>query len=243
MLVDILSRATVMPIDEAGNHMRVEANHVYVIPPGVTMSMAEGVLQLSPRTEPRGHHRPIDHFLRSLAEAQGHRSIGVILSGTATDGTLGLEAIKAEGGITFAQDDTAQHKSMPHSAVAAGCVDFVLPPSQIAQEIARISQHPFVAPGGEERLPDGPALERILELLRVASGVDFANYKRNTLYRRIIRRAVLHKLEGLTDYARFLQGNPGEADALYRDVLISVTSFFRNPDTFEVLKTRVSFPP
>ncbi len=241
MLVDILSRATVMPIDEAGNHMRVEANHVYVIPPGVTMSMAEGMLQLSPRTEPRGHHRPIDDFLRSLAEAQGHRSIGVILSGTATDGTLGLEAIKAEGGITFAQDDTAQHKSMPHSAVAAGCVDFVLPPSQIAQEIARISRHPFVAPDGEERPPDEPAQERILELLRVASGVDFANYKRNTLYRRIIRRAVLHKLEGLTDYARFLQGNPGEADALYRDVLISVTSFFRNPDAFEVLKTRV-FP-
>ncbi len=241
MLVDILSRATVMPIDEAGNHMRVEANHVYVIPPGVTMSMAEGMLQLSPRTEPRGHHRPIDHFLRSLAEAQGHRSIGVILSGTATDGTLGLEAIKAEGGITFAQDDTAQHKSMPQSAVAAGCVDFVLPPSQIAQEIARISRHPFVAPGGEERLPDEPAQERILELLRVGSGVDFTSYKRNTLYRRIIRRAVLHKLEGLTDYARFLQGNPGEVDALYRDVLISVTSFFRNPDAFEVLKTRV-FP-
>jgi two-component system CheB/CheR fusion protein len=241
MLVDILARATVMPIDEAANHMGVEANHVYVIPPGVTMSVAGGMLQLSPRTEPRGHHRPIDHFLRSLAEEQGHRSIGVILSGTATDGTLGLEAIKAEGGITFAQDDTAQHKSMPHSAVAAGCVDFVLPPSQIAQEISRISRHPFVAPGGDERLPDEPALGRILELLRVASGVDFASYKRNTLYRRIIRRAVLHKLEGLTDYARFLQDNPGEVDALYRDVLISVTSFFRNPDAFEVLKTRV-FP-
>ena len=241
MLVDILARSTAMPIDEATNHMEVEANRVYVIPPGVTMSMAGGMLELSPRTEPRGQHRPIDHFLRTLAEEQGHRSIGVILSGTATDGTLGLQAIKAEGGITFAQDDTAQHQSMPHSAVAAGCVDFVLPPSKIAQEIARISRHPFVAPDGEERLPEEPALGRILELLRVASGVDFASYKRNTLYRRIIRRAVLHKLEGLTDYARFLQGNPGEVDALYRDVLISVTSFFRNPEAFEVLKASV-FP-
>jgi two-component system CheB/CheR fusion protein len=241
MLVDILGRATAMPINEAVNHMEVEANHVYVIPPGVTMSMAGGVLQLSPRTEPRGQHRPIDHFLRSLAEEQGHRSIGVILSGTATDGTLGLEAIKAEGGITFAQDDTAQHQSMPHSAVAAGCVDFVLPPNKIAQEIARISRHPFVAPGGEEAPPEEPALGRILELLRLASGVDFDSYKRNTLYRRIIRRAVLHKLEGLADYAQFLQGNPGEVDALYRDVLISVTSFFRNPEAFEVLKARV-FP-
>jgi two-component system CheB/CheR fusion protein len=241
MLVDILARATVMPIAEATNHMEVTANHIYVIPPGVTMGIAGGMLQLSPRTEGRGQHRPIDHFLRSLAEEQGHRSIGVILSGTATDGTLGLQAIKAEGGITFAQDDTAQHKSMPHSAVSAGCVDFVLPPDRIAQEIARISRHPFVAPDGEERLPEEPALGGVVEQLRIATGVDFASYKRNTLYRRIIRRAVLHKLEGLTDYARFLQGNPGEVDALYQDVLINVTSFFRNPEAFEVLKSTV-FP-
>jgi two-component system CheB/CheR fusion protein len=241
MLVDILSRSSPMPIAEAMNLMRVEANHIYVIPPGVTMSIAGGVLQLSPRTEARGHHRPIDHFLRSLAEDQGHLSIGVILSGTATDGTRGLEAIKGEGGITFAQDDTAQHKSMPQSAVAAGCVDFVLPPIQIAREIARISRHPLVAPGGEERAPEEPALERIVEQLRIASGVDFNDYKRNTLYRRITRRAVLHKLEGLTDYARFLQSNPGEMDALYHDVLINVTSFFRNREAFEVLKARV-FP-
>src|SRR5438034_4484056 len=242
MLVDILSRATGMPVDEAGNHMRVEANHVYVIPPGVTMSMAEGMVQLSPRTEPRGHHRPIDHFLRSLAEDQGHRAIGVILSGSATDGTLGLEAIKAEGGITFAQDDTAQHTSMPRSASAAGCVDFVLPPDQIGREIARIARHPYVAPGAEadvEGAAREPDLGRVLEQLRFATGVDFSNYKRSTLYRRIIRRAVLHKKEGLGDYVRFLQSNPAEIEALYQDVLISVTSFFRNPEAFEMLKSKV----
>lgn len=128
MLTEILSRATSMPVTEVKDRMPVQPNHVYVIPPGTNMVISQGVLQLSPRTEIRGQHRPIDPFFRSLAEDQGHKAIGVILSGTAADGTLGLEAIKAEGGITFAQDDTAQHDSMPRRAVAAGCVDFVLPP-------------------------------------------------------------------------------------------------------------------
>ena len=242
MLTDILSRATAMPVAEVTDHMTVEANRVYIIPPGTTMDIAGGILRLSPRAETRGQHRPIDHFLRALAEDQRHRAIGVILSGSATDGTLGLEAIKAEGGITFAQDDTAQHQSMPRSAVAAGCVDFVLPPAEIAQEIARISRHPYVAPGADEHglIPAGePSLGRVLEQLHVTTGVDFTSYKRNTLYRRITRRAVLHKFDGLKDYARFLQGNPAEVDALYQDILISVTSFFRNPDAFEVLKSKV----
>ena len=180
------------------------------------MGIVEGTLRLSPRTEIRGQHRPIDHFFRVLAEDQGHRAIGVILSGTATDGTLGLEAIKAEGGITFAQDDTAQHRSMPHSAVAAGCVDFVLPPAEIAQEVSRISRHPYVAPGADHAAAGEAGernLDRIVDLLRAATGVDFASYKRNTLYRRITRRAVLHKQEGLKEYALFLQGDPAEVDA------------------------------
>src|SRR5262245_46015687 len=244
MLTEILSRATSMLVTEVTDQMVVEPNHVYVIPPGVTMGIGRGTLQLTPRTDTRGQHRPIDHFLRVLAEDQGHRAIGVILSGSATDGTLGLEAIKAEGGITFAQDDTAQHTSMPSSAVAAGCVDFVLPPARIAQEIARISRHPYVTGGTEEILNSAgsePSLSRVLDQLRVATGVDFSSYKRNTLLRRITRRAVLHKMDGLRDYARFLQGDPAEMDALYQDVLISVTSFFRNPEAFEVLKTKV-FP-
>src|SRR4029077_10751496 len=123
--------------------------HVYVIPPDRNMVISRGVLQLLPREKARGQHRPIDFFLRSLAEDQRDSAIGLILSGTATDGTLGLEEIKAEGGITFAQDDTAQQNSMPRSAAASGCVDFVLPPDAIAQEIARIGKHPYVSPDPE----------------------------------------------------------------------------------------------
>jgi two-component system CheB/CheR fusion protein len=244
MLTEILSRATSMSVREAQDQMPVEPNHVYVIPPGTTMAIARGVLQLSPRTETRGQHRTIDPFFRSLAEDQGHKAIGVILSGTATDGTVGLEAIKAEGGITFAQDDTAQHDSMPRSAVAAGCVDFVLPPDEIAKEIALISRHPYVAPAAErepEECAREPNLGPVLELLRNATDVDFSHYKRNTLYRRITRRMVLHKIDGLKEYGRFLQGSPAEVQALYQDLLISVTNFFRNPETFAVLKTKV-FP-
>jgi len=244
MLTEILSRATVMPVSEVTDQITAEPNHVYVIPPGVTMGMERGILRLSPRKQTRGQHRPIDDFLSSLAHDQGHLAIGVILSGSATDGTLGLESIKAEGGITFAQDDTAQHRSMPNSAVAAGGVDFVLPPTAIAAELHRISRHPYVASdvGDEVESRAGESsLGHILDQLRMTTGVDFTNYKRNTLYRRISRRAVLHKFEGLKDYARYLESHPGEVSALYQDILISVTSFFRNPDTFEVLKSKV-FP-
>ena len=240
MLTEILSRATTMPVSEVRDQEAVEPNHVYVIPPGTNMVISQGILRLVPREERPGQPRAVDHFLRSLAEDQGHKAIGVILSGTATDGTLGLEAIKAEGGITFAQDDTAQHNSMPRSAIAAGCVDFVLPPDEIAQEIARIARHPYVAPAAEADVAE-PTLGRVLEQLRFTTGVDFSNYKRNTLHRRITRRVVLHKMEDLGAYVRFLQSNPAEVEALYQDVLISVTSFFRNPEAFEALKGNV-FP-
>src|SRR5215813_6203648 len=150
MLTEILQRATVMSVSEVTDQMVVEPNHVYVIPPGVTMGVSSGMLELTPRVEVRGQHRPIDHFLGSLAEDQGDRAIGVVLSGSSSDGTLGLEAIRAEGGITFAQDDTAQHSTMPSSAVASGCVDFVLQPAEIAAEIVRISRHPYVERGIEE---------------------------------------------------------------------------------------------
>ena len=186
----------------------------------------------------------IDCFFRSLAEDQGHRAIGVILSGTATDGTLGLEEIKAAGGITFAQDDTAQHDSMPRSAVAAGCVDFVLPPPKIAAEIARIGRHPYVAHAPATQLgepEDDTDRGGVLQILREATGVDFTHYKNTTLDRRIHRRMVLHKLPGWAEYIRFLHDNPAEVEALYQDILINVTSFFRNPETFAALESSV-FP-
>ena len=242
LLAEILSRTTAMPVMEVQEELRVAPNHVYVIPPDRNMVISQDTLQLLPRQEGRGQNRPIDVFFRSLAEHQKHQAIGVILSGTATDGTLGLEEIKAEGGITFAQDDTAQQDSMPCSAVASGCVDFVLPPDEIAREIDRIARHPYVAPvpPAKGTAPAGdPDLRKILETVRRGTGVDFSQYKASTLHRRIARRMVVHRIDGLQDYARFLRKNPDEVATLYRDMLINVTSFFRGPETFEALKTKI----
>src|SRR5262249_7437952 len=157
-----------MPVTQVVDEPRVEPNHIYVIPPNRNMVISGGALKLSPRTEARGMQRSIDRFFRSLAEDQGYKAIGVILSGTANDGTVGLEEIKAEGGITFAQDDSAQQDSMPRSAIAAGCVDFVLPPQGIAKELIRIAHHPYVTPSAKEVPSDlgrEPNLGRVIELL------------------------------------------------------------------------------
>ncbi len=246
-LTALLTKATEMPVSQVADVTPVEPNHVYVIPPNVDMTISQGILRLTLRTETHGHHMPIDRFLRSLAEDQRSNSIGVILSGTATDGTLGLAAIKAEGGITFAQDEkSAKFDGMPRNAIAAGCVDFVLPPDAIARELARIRTHPYLAPASSSRtaelVPDGdPQLKDILHLLRAANGVDFSDYKPATVKRRIFRRMALHKVGELKDYVQFLRHHPAEGEALYEDMLIKVTSFFRDPDAFEALKTEV-FP-
>ena len=246
-LTELLARATEMPVRQVTDAMPVEPNRVYVIPPNVDMVISQGILRLTPRTETRGHHMPIDRFLRSLAEDKGSNAIGVILSGTASDGTLGLAAIKGEGGITFAQDEkSAKYDGMPESAIAAGCVDLVLPPDGIAEELARICEHPYVAhsPSSKiaELVPDSdPHLKNILLSLRMANKIDFSDYKPATVKRRILRRMTLHKIDKVKEYVHFLQRHPAEVEALYEDILIHVTSFFRDPDAFEVLKTEV-FP-
>jgi two-component system CheB/CheR fusion protein len=237
MLAEILSRTTQMKVHEVHDDVSAQPNCVYVIPPGRTMTVTDGVLKLRPQSV--GLHRPIDEFLTSLAEDVSHRAVGVILSGTATDGTLGLEAIKAAGGITFAQDETAQHEGMPRSAIGAGCVDYVLPPAGIARELVRISQHPYVAYPTLDVSSAKDDLDTVLGVLRQGSGIDFTQYKSNTLHRRITRRMVLRKFSKLDEYAAFLKNNPEEVDALYQDILIGVTSFFRNPDSYDALKTRV----
>jgi two-component system, chemotaxis family, CheB/CheR fusion protein len=241
-LAEILSRATAMPVAEVVHApVRVEPNHVYVIPPGQNMVIAAGALQLLPRPGP-GLNRPIDQFFRALAQDQRHRAIGVVLSGTATDGTLGLEAIKAEGGITFAQDASAQQGSMPHSAIASGCVDFVLAPDAIARELVRIGRHPHVVPtAAAADVGDEPGLAAVLELLLQASGVDFRHYKTNTVFRRITRRMVFGKWNDLDAYVEHLRRTPNEVATLYQDILIGVTSFFRDPAAFAVLASTV-FP-
>ncbi|MDZ4287674.1 MAG: CheR family methyltransferase [Prosthecobacter sp.] len=242
-LTKILSRATKMPVCEVGEdcgELKVEPNHVYVIPPGQDMIIKGRKLKLLPQ-ERHPLHRGIDQFFQSLAEDCGHLAIGVVLSGNASDGTLGLEAIKGAGGITFAQDKSAQHESMPRSAEASGCVDFVLSPEGIAREITHISQHTHVAPETPGGATEGLTHARITQIVQRATGVDFTHYKLNTLHRRITRRMLLHNVETLPDYEEYLKDTPKEAQALFQDILINVTSFFRDPETFEVLAREI-FP-
>jgi two-component system, chemotaxis family, CheB/CheR fusion protein len=249
-LSQLLGRATKLPVLEAVDNNRVKPNHIYVIPPNRTMTIEERKLRLLPRRKTDKSYRSIDRFLESLATDQGHQSIGVILSGTASDGTLGLQAIKGEGGITFAQDESAKYDSMPRSAIAAGDVDFVLPPEQIATELARIAEHPYIAAAEvpSEKLTEADVIDaeqdsfkKIMLLLRKQRGADFSLYRPNTIRRRVMRRMVLAKVKSLGSYANHLRGKPEELEALYQDLLISVTGFFRNREAFDLLKQQV-FP-
>ena len=248
VLTELLSRSTKIPVTEVKDGMAVERDHVYVIPPNTIMTVLNGVLHLMSRPEGPRQHLPIDYFLRSLAADRKAASVGVILSGTASDGTLGMKAIKAEGGITFAQDErSAKYYDMPRNAINDGCVDFVLSPKDIAKELARIIQHPYLAQleieKAERPQPEGPEgedhMRKIFALLRKGSGVDFSNYRQTTLKRRIHRRMILLKIQGLEKYVKRLHDDPAEIAALYQDVLIPLTGFFRDPKLFEVIKSRV----
>ena len=248
MLTELLSKKTPMRVVEVTNGMTVEPNKVYVIPPNATMSISNHTLQLGPRTESsRGVHMSIDHFMRALAEEQGNRAIGIILSGSGTDGTAGLAQIQAQGGVTFAQDEeSAKYGNMPRSAVTSGCVDYVLSPKAIARELARIARHPYLARSGtsdiaELATSETNGLSLVFQLLRKTTGVDFTHYRKTTILRRIQRRMIVHKMEKMEDYVKYVQTNPAEIKALYQDMLINVTSFFRNPRVFDALKSQV-FP-
>jgi two-component system CheB/CheR fusion protein len=247
ILASILARETSMPVQEATEDMPVQPNHVYVIPAGQDMVIKDGTLGLRPRLPPDGRHMPVDLFLRTLAEVQGSQAVAIVLSGTGTDGTLGCKAVKAAGGISFAQDpSSARYDGMPRSAIAAGCVDLVLPPDEIARELQRLSgddylrtpsEHPHDAPIGDPR--EGDAFQRILTRLRKATGTDFSSYKKPTLMRRVRRRMALWKIERLGEYASWLDKHPGELETLHHDFLINVTTFFRDPETFAVLANEV----
>jgi two-component system CheB/CheR fusion protein len=242
LLTKLLSHATRMPVTEVAEGMAVRPDHVYVIPPNTSMGIRGGILHLQARRRQDGiKHMPVDYFFQSLAENEGSRAIGVVLSGVANDGTLGLTAIKGAGGITFAQDgESAKYDGMPHSAVAAGCVDFVFSPDGIAHELQRVSLHPYLG------MPDRPpaadrdeSVRKIIVLLRNASGIDFTHYKRSTVNRRIARRMVLHKYSNLRQYLKYLHEHRAELTALCEDILIHVTGFFREPDTFRALKETI----
>ncbi len=247
ILSELLSKSTRMPVVEVTEGVAVRPNEVYVIPPNADMSIMDGVLHLSPLSPDRARRMPIDMFLRSLAEDQQSRAIGVILSGTASDGTLGIQAIKALGGVTFAQDDeSAKYNAMPRSAIAAGNVDFVLPPESIARELTRIAKHVHLFAPDEpvesaETTTKNETLTKIYSLLRNFSRVDFSYYKPGTIKRRITRRMFLRKIDNLEMYLQFLRKNREEVENLFNDVLINVTGFFRDSDAFESL-CKEAFP-
>ena len=245
ILHKLLSRTTEMPVIQVEDGMVLKPNHVYVIPPNHDMAVREKTLRLLSRRRTAGRHLPINRFLVSLAEDQKSAAIGVILSGTASDGTVGLQAIKAEGGVAFAQDPkSAGYPGMPESAILAGCVDFVLPPEEIARELIRLQHLPYAKRTAamleaEPPLVGAADLQKILQILRTATGVDFSLYKTGTIKRRVARRLILQKIENLQRYGTYLEHNPLEVAALYQDIFIHVTSFFREPEMFAALQRRV----
>jgi len=244
ILASLLQRSTRMPIQEAAHGTPVKPNHIYIAPPNSLVTISRGVLSLTSRGPRTIKEYSIDHFFVSLAEDLKHRAIGVVLSGTASDGTRGLVAIKAEGGITFAQDtESAQFASMPASAIASGCVDFTLSPGQIARELARINDHPYIQRESavEEKppalAPDG--LRKILRQLRIVTGVDFELYKPAMIARRVARRMALHKMDTHEQYAELVKKDRAELNALYEDIFIHVTGFSRDPESLIALQKRV----
>ena len=240
LLPEILQRATAMPVVEAADQMAVAPNRIHVIPPNREMAIFHGVLQLHVPEQQRGHRMPIDIFLRSLAEDQGDRTIGIILSGTGTDGTLGLRDILGAGGITLAQDPaSAKYDGMPASAIKAGYVTHILGASEMPQ--ALLADMRYVA-DHQEAVPApnaGSGLNRILMLLRTTTGHDFSQYKKSTIGRRIERRMSLHNIADREHYARYLKENPAEAQTLFKELLINVTSFFRDAEAFATLKQSI----
>lgn len=233
LLGEILQRSTAMPVVEATDQTRVLVNHVYVMPPNRDMAIFHGVLQLSVPNQPRGLRLPIDAFLRALAEDQGENAIGIILSGTGTDGTLGLRAIVGAGGIALVQEPaSAKYDGMPVSAIQAGYATRVLPPEQMPQAL-----HQLLTSSLSREPPKTPlsGMSRILMLLRAGTGHDFSQYKKSTIGRRIERRMAQHDLGDSEVYARYLKEHPAEVQLLFKELLINVTSFFRDPEAFIIL--------
>ncbi len=245
LLPELLAKHTAMPVITVENDLAIEPNRVYVIPPNTSMELQDGTLRLVARGP--GLHLPIDIFFKSLARVQGSRAIGIVLSGNASDGSMGVRAIKSECGLTFAQDEgTARFGAMPRNAASTGAIDYILPPAAIARELASIARHPYLIPRNDgdahsEVLPGGDTeLRRIFSLLRVGTKVDFTRYKPTTIRRRIGRRMMVTHSNSMAEYIRELEDNPGELRELYRDLLISVTSFFRDPQSFEAVEKLVT---
>jgi two-component system CheB/CheR fusion protein len=241
ILVELLQRGTSMQVFQIKDRMRVKANCVYVIPPNKDLSILRGVLHLLDPLAPRGLRLPIDLFFRALAEDQQEHSIGVILSGMGTDGTLGLRAIKEKGGSVFVQSpETAKFDGMPHSAIDAGLADVISAAQDLPANISAYIHHAplFVKPNLLDEDQAKSSIEKVMLLLRLQTGHDFSLYKKTTVYRRIERRIGLHHMDNIAAYVRFLRENPQEVELLFRELLIGVTNFFRDPAAWEQLKAK-----
>jgi two-component system CheB/CheR fusion protein len=241
MLPELLQRVTAMPVMQAKNRMRIKPDCVYVIPPNHDLSILHDALFLLDPTEPRGRRLPIDFFFRSLADDRGQYAIGVILSGMGSDGTLGLRAIREAGGLGLAQEPaSAKFDSMPRSAIASGCVDIVAPAEQLAQRIVdsqhSLQAHPPTLPAETETADQKSGFDKTCILLRARTGHDFSLYKKSTIYRLIERRMAIHQLTRIADYVRYLRENPQEVDLLFKELLIGVTQFFRDPASWAALQ-------
>ncbi len=246
MLVTLLAKSTEMAVQEIVDMERMEPNNVYVIPHNKGIEVTDGHIHLIPRPK-NGPAMSIDVLFTSLAETHAEDAIGIILSGNASDGTQGLKAIRQEGGITFAQDNSAKYSSMPESAINEGVADFILSPKEIALELGRISKHIIarkksLKAGNGNAIDDSdPDLRVVLQLLHEGVGVDFSHYKMNTIKRRILRRMFFHKFNTMRQYVKLLKTNGNEVNILYNDLLINFTDFFRDTEAFEYFKTTL-FP-
>ena len=239
ILAEIIQRYTRMPVYEIADGVKVKPNCIYIIPPNTDIAFINGTLQLLKPETPRGLRLPIDFFFRSLAQEKQARAIGIILSGTGSDGTQGVRAIKAEGGMVIAQKpSSAEYDGMPHSAISTGLVDYELSPAEMAEQLIAYTTHVIAMPHANIASPllkDENALKKIFVLLRSQTGHDFSKYKPNTIHRRIERRMALHQIKEIEEYVKYLQGRASEIEALFHELLIGVTNFFRDPDSFEAL--------
>ncbi|OGV57930.1 MAG: chemotaxis protein CheR [Lentisphaerae bacterium GWF2_50_93] len=243
ILSDLIRRYTRMQVFEVEDGMVVQPNCAYIIPPNFDMAFLNGTLHLMEPSAPRGHRMPIDFFFRSLAQDQHERAICIVLSGTGSDGTLGMRAVKGEGGMAMVQTPkTTEYDGMPRSALGTGLVDYEIPPAEMPAQLIAYATHAFGKPPRSATVPAPKtenALKKILILLRAQTGHDFSQYKPNTIHRRIERRMAVHQIEAVEGYVKYLQQTPPEVEALFRDLLIGVTRFFRDPETFKALEEQV----
>jgi len=243
LMVELLSRQTEMPVCEIEHDMAMKPNRVYIIPPAKYLTIESGKLQLSKPPQPSRVETAIDHFLRSLAEDQRERAIGIILSGTSSHGSIGLQAIKANGGMAMVQrPDTAEYDAMPQNAIDTGIVDYILPPEEMPAALIQYVKHAYVSGAWQPSEPAKTELEqldRVLGLLKARTKYDFRQYRKNMILRRVQRRMSLNQIDQLSDYSEFLRNTPDEAKHLFRDLLIGVTGFFREPEAYKVIEERI----